>query len=68
MARQAKLADIVFLQETYSTEEVEAIWKTQYKGKMFFYHGTNPSCVVLVLVKDDLELNRPQWTLMVDIF
>ena len=48
-------ADIVFLQETYSTEEVEAIWKTQYKGKMFFSHGTNHSCGILVLARDDLE-------------
>ena len=48
-------ADIVFLQETYSTKEVEPVWNTQWKGKMFYSHGTNHSCGVLVLVRDDLE-------------
>lgn len=50
-------ADIIFLQETYSTEEIEAIWKTQFKGKMFYSHGTNHSCGVMILIKDDLEFN-----------
>ena len=50
-------ADIIFLQETYSTEEIEAIWKTQFKGKMIYSHGTNHSCGVMILIKDDLEFN-----------
>ena len=33
-------ADVIFLQETYSTPEVEHIWKSQWKGDMFFGHGT----------------------------
>ena len=33
-------ADIIFLQEAYGAKEVEAIWKTQYKGKMFYSHGS----------------------------
>ena len=48
-------ADIIFLQETYSTKEVEDIWNTQYKGKSFYSHGTNHSCGVMILIKDDLE-------------
>ena len=47
--------DIIFLQETYSTPEVEAFWKTQWKGKAFFAHGTNHSCGVLILIREDLE-------------
>ena len=47
----------MFLQETYSTKEVEAIWKTQYKGKMFYSHGTNHSCGVMILIKDDLKFD-----------
>ena len=50
-------ADIIFLQETYSTKEVETIWKTQYKGKMFYSHGTNHSRGVMILIKDDLEFD-----------
>ena len=48
-------ADIVFLQETYCTKEVEPVCNTQWKGKMFYSHGTNHSCGVLVLVRCDLE-------------
>ena len=36
-------ADICFLQETYSTSEVENIWKKQCKGDMFFSHRTGHS-------------------------
>ena len=36
-------ADICFLQETYITSEVENVWKEQWKGEMFFSHGTNHS-------------------------
>lgn len=46
-------ADIVFLQETYSTKEVEPVWNRQWKGKI--HHTVNHSCGVLVLVRDDLE-------------
>ena len=48
-------ADICFLQETYSTSEVENIWKKQWKGDMFFSHGTGHSKGVLILVKDQLD-------------
>ena len=52
---QKQNADIIFLQETYSTKDVENAWKCQWKGPMFFAHGSNRSCGVLVLVKDNLE-------------
>ena len=48
-------ADIFFLQETYSTRDIENIWRKQWKGKMFFSHGSNHSGGVLVLVKDNLD-------------
>ena len=47
--------DIIFLQETYSTVDVEYIWKTQWKGKLYFSHGSNQSCGVMVLVRGDLD-------------
>ena len=50
-------ADICFLQETYSTKEVEIIWKKQWKGDMFFSHGSFHSKGVLVLVRDNLDFN-----------
>ena len=48
-------ADICFLQETYSTREVENIWRKQWKGDMFFAHGSCHSRGVSVLVKFDLD-------------
>ena len=48
-------SDICFLQESYSTPEVENIWKSQWKGEMFFSHGTEHSKGVLILIKNSLE-------------
>jgi len=45
---QKQNADIIFLQETYSTKDKENIWKC---------HGSNRSCGVLILVKDSLEFD-----------
>lgn len=45
-------ADFCFLQETYSTKEIENIWKKQWKGKMFFSHGSEHSRGVLILIKN----------------
>ena len=50
-------ADICFLRETYSTKEVQNVWKKQCKGDMFFSHGSAHSRGVLVLVKDQLDFN-----------
>ena len=36
-------SDIIFLQETYSTAEVEEIWRTKWQGKIFLSHGTGHS-------------------------
>ena len=48
-------ADICFLQESHSTPEVESVWKSQWKGKMFFSHGTVHSKGVLILIKNNLK-------------
>ena len=47
--------DIIFLQETYSNVDEEHIWKTQWKGKLYFSHSFNHSCGVMVLVRSDLD-------------
>ena len=49
--------DIIFLQETYSTVEVEDICRTQWRGNFFFAHGSNHSCGVIILVRSDLDFN-----------
>ena len=39
----------------FGTPELENVWKNQWKGEMFFSHGTNHSRGVLILVKDLLD-------------
>ena len=46
--------DLCFLQETCSTKEVEIIWKKQWKGEMFFSHGSEHRRDVLILIKNSL--------------
>ena len=36
-------ADIFFLQKTYSARDIENIWRKQWKGEVFFSHGSNHS-------------------------
>lgn len=38
-----KKSDIIFLQETYSTPGVENHWKSQWRGDVFFSHGSEHS-------------------------
>ena len=46
-----------FKRPTYSTVDVEDIWRTQWRGKPFFAHGSNHSCGVIILVRSDLDFN-----------
>ena len=48
-------ADICFLQETYSSTEVENVWQKQWKGNMYFSHESSHSRGVLILVRDHLD-------------
>ena len=51
-------ADIVFLQETYSSIEDGKFWNTQWKGKMLFSHGSHHSKGTLVLIKQGLDFEQ----------
>ena len=48
-------ADIIFLQETYSTPDIVTDWKYQWKGNMYFSYGSNESKGVLILIKKAIE-------------
>ena len=48
-------ADIYFLQETYSTEELENQWRKQWRGDLFFAHGTSHSKGTLILIREGLD-------------
>ena len=45
------LIDILVLQETNSTPEIESIWESEWGGKIFFSHGVNNARGVAILVK-----------------
>lgn len=47
--------DIIFLQETYSTKEMESIWKKQWYGEIFLSHGTEHSRGTAILIRKDLD-------------
>ena len=49
-------ADVIFLQETYSTKEVEHVWGLQWKGEIFFAHGSEHSKGVMILTKEGLDI------------
>ena len=52
--------DLIFLQETYSTKKVVNVWEKEWKGDMYFSHGSNHSKGVAVLVNKnvDYEVNE----------
>ena len=50
-------ADIIFLQETYSTPEVEIMWKNEWGGKLIFSHGTRHSRGVAICFKSKLNFD-----------
>ena len=47
--------DIVFLQDTYNSPDVEDTWRTQWQGNFYFSHGSNHSRGVMILVRSDLD-------------
>ena len=49
------MGDIIFLQETFSTEDTEGMWKADWKGKMFFSHGSNHSRGVIIMFKSMVD-------------
>jgi len=48
-------ADIIFLQETYSTESVEEIWRSEWGGKIHYSHGSRHSRGVMILFNPKLD-------------
>ena len=49
-------ADLVFVQETYWTPELESIIKSEWKGKAFFAHGQNRARGVAILLKNNIDI------------
>ncbi len=43
-------ADLIFLQETHSSDADTKFWKAQWGDRIYFSHGSNNSAGVLVLI------------------
>ena len=51
-------SDIIFLQETYSTPEDVNMWKAQWRGGIFFSHGSEQSKGVMILLNRNTTTNE----------
>ena len=51
---------MIFLQETYSTKDVEETWRTEWGGPILFSHGTNHSRGSIILISPKLKLKVGQ--------
>ena len=55
-------AQIIFLQETHSTADIEEKWRTEWEtiggGKIFFSHGDSNSKGVLIMFKKNFTPNN----------
>ena len=47
-----------FLQETYSTEEIEIQWKAQWPGETFFSHGFIHSRGIAILIRKGFDFKH----------
>ena len=47
--------DVMLLQETHSCTETELLWLKQWKGQIFFSHGTNRARGVCIMFKNKLD-------------
>ena len=46
--------DIIFLQETFSSRDIETVWKSEWGGDILYSHGTNHSRGVMILFNPKL--------------
>ena len=51
--------DIIFLQETHSTLELEHMWKQDWSGPIIFSHGSGNSKGCCILIRDTLDFKTP---------
>ena len=52
-----KKFDVIYLQETHSTQELEQLWKNEWKGRTFMSHGTSNSKGCMILFKQNLDID-----------
>ena len=50
-------ADLVFVQETYWTPDIEPVINSEWKGNVFYAHGSNHARGVAVLVRENFDIS-----------
>jgi len=55
-----KNASIIFLQETYSTNNLEQVWSSAWGSKIYFCHGSKHSKGVAILFNPKLRVEIEQ--------
>ena len=50
-----KSTDILIVQETHSTKDVEHLWENEWKGKAFFSHGTSSARGIAIFVSNNFK-------------
>ena len=56
-----KSCNIIFLQETHSIEKDEQMWKNEWGGEILYSHGSNDSCGVSILIKNNCDITVLNW-------
>ena len=51
-------AQVVFLQETYWSRDIENIVRSEWRGPCFFSHGSNHACGVAILFQQNLAIEQ----------
>ena len=49
-------SDIIFLQETHSTKDVERQWEREWGGRILFSHGASNARGVAILFKNRFDI------------
>ena len=55
--KHRKTADILILQESHSTKDIELIWESEWGGKIIFSHGSSAARGIMVLTSKSIYNN-----------
>ena len=47
--------DIIFLQETFSSNHDEQLWQSEWEGPIYFSHGSKHSCGIAILIRKTFD-------------
>ena len=53
---------VIFLQETYSSSEIEKLWSAEWGGKTLFCHGSKHSKGTVIMFNPSLEVEIIEYT------